>query len=78
MSGISEFVIAAADSSLPNIATVNGRPEEAHGNAHLIAAAPEMLIALEHAVRWWNNQKSLDAAPWIYVVRNAIALAGKD
>ena len=51
-------------------------PEEAvEANARLIAAAPELLEAAEEAARWWGNQESLDSAPWIYVIREAIAKA---
>ena len=79
LNGVTEYIIVAPDSSLPNIASVNGRREEAHDNARLIAAAPEMLKALEEVARWYNNQtERIHSAPWIYAVLDSIALAKKD
>ena len=56
--------------------TSRGRTaEETQANARLMAAAPDLLEAAEEAARWWDNQESLDSAPWIYAIREAIAKA---
>ena len=47
MDGEPVHIIKASDSSLPNVATVYGRAGESPDNANLIAAAPELLAALE-------------------------------
>jgi hypothetical protein len=47
LNGVAEYIIAAPDSSLPNIASVTGRPGESSGNAYIIAHAPDMLEVLE-------------------------------
>ncbi len=40
----------------------------ADANSRLICAAPDMLDALQEVRRWYNNQKNLTSAPWIYSV----------
>lgn len=46
---------------------------EVHANAKLVAAAPEMLEALQAAERWLDGWAS--AEPYIGVIRRAIAKA---
>ena len=52
MDGEPVHIIKASDSSLPNVATVYGRAGESPDNANLIAAAPELLAALEALKEW--------------------------
>lgn len=52
MDGEPVHIIKANDSSLPNVATVYGRAGESPDNANLIAAAPELLAALEALKEW--------------------------
>ena len=61
INGTSEFAVTAHDSSLPNIAGVNGREGESAANANLIAAAPEMLSALLYVCEYYSEH--LDIMP---------------
>jgi len=77
------FAQAPSDPRMAFVSTQQGRPiadvwnvphtkgEQALADARLIAAAPELLRELEHAVRWFDQLTSADIARYEAVIAKA-------
>lgn len=57
------------------ISPVTGSKEEICANAHLLAAAPELLEALQEAIEWDSHDDHDVPAVWLDVARAAVSKA---